>query len=295
MATELEQIQSLLDEFRRLVPKLLITRFTHGAAGKFLSTILQTSNNVHHWNQHLQNIKKTDLWNTAISEYVYKVFPKNHCLHLQNEPMVPYNTDLYSTSYKRGNSVTLAEFIQNAIYKQDSYLMEAIEKNFHINLIFNKPNLPEFCFGSSVVTITVESQRELNWLERTLWSKHFLETKKKIFYLPNHPDYCHKVSLQKVLLYNNQYKFPIEEKTNIIQSMIKNNPTRPWYLNKNNFIEHDTASELQNIFIPLSAFFEEEVFLNNVEKIFDYFQLENFQPELIRHLHLIWLSRQLIF
>lgn len=43
-------------------PKFLITRFTHGAGGKFLSSVLQTSKNVDHWNNLIESYKNHPLY-----------------------------------------------------------------------------------------------------------------------------------------------------------------------------------------------------------------------------------------
>lgn len=43
-------------------PKFIITRFTHGSAGKFLSTVLQTSTEIEHWSAIVQSQKSNDLF-----------------------------------------------------------------------------------------------------------------------------------------------------------------------------------------------------------------------------------------
>ena len=47
-------------------PKILVTRFTHGAGGKFLSTVLQTANNVDHWNRIIESYKNHPLFTELV-------------------------------------------------------------------------------------------------------------------------------------------------------------------------------------------------------------------------------------
>src|SRR5210317_295955 len=94
-------------------PSFFIVRFTHGAAGKFVCSVLQTSASIRHWNDTLEQYKKQSNWHKKCLDYVIQSFPKDHTQHLRNEPIQPFNTDLYSTSYDRGNDVTLETYIDN--------------------------------------------------------------------------------------------------------------------------------------------------------------------------------------
>jgi hypothetical protein len=40
----------------------ILTRFTHGSAGKFLSTVLQTSDQIEYWSVIVQSQKDTNLF-----------------------------------------------------------------------------------------------------------------------------------------------------------------------------------------------------------------------------------------
>ena len=90
---------------------LIITRFAHGAAGKFLSTVLQTSELVDHWSlvvKHQKSVNKYVKETTLV--YCDRVFPSDHSLHMLNEPLVPYCTDLYSSTFDRGHDVTADQY-----------------------------------------------------------------------------------------------------------------------------------------------------------------------------------------
>ena len=187
-------------------------------------------------------------------EYVRRGFPENHTQHLRSEPMVPYNTDLYSVGYPRGDDVNLEEYIKNAKVKNDSRLFSCIQNNLKVNLILNKPTIPIFCQGSRSVIITVTTQTEKNWLYQILWKKHFIETDQHIRYLPSDPEYCNFQSLATVLNFKNQYIFPVSSKQQLFQDFVINNRTNSWYFDPDRFIEYDRNQHLFHLKILICLF-----------------------------------------
>lgn len=278
-----------------LDPKFIITRFTHGAGGKFLSTILQTSKNVDHWNSIVESYKNHELCQELTCNYAERSFPVDSSLHLQNEPMVPYNTDLYSSTYERGIDTTLLQFVEHARAVNDLLFLNAVEQGKFINLIMNKPFLPKFCHGSKTVTVLVETKKELDWLHRTLWAKHYREQENYIYYLPDHPQYCNFKNLPTVLKFNNPYQFPIEQKEKIIQEKIVHSEICQYYQNQDNFFAIDQDYGIDNIFIPLGCFFDFDSFFKHIDQIFIEFDLGKPNVELIKKVHAIWVSRQVLY
>jgi hypothetical protein len=276
-------------------PKFLVTRFTHGSAGKFLSSVLQTSINVNHWSAIIEAYKSNDLFEKLVLEHTNRSFPKDHALHLKCEPMVPYNTDLYSVGYPRGNNVTLDQYIENAVVKNDTRLLTCIDNKWLINLIFNKPNIPIFCQGSRAITITVTTEIEKQWLYKSLWSKHFLETSAEIRYLPSDPEYCSFYSLPVVLQFNNQYLFSKNQKEQLYQDYIINNRTNCWYFDPERFAKFDKTYYLNNVFIELNTILTPGKFITKIENIFDTLQLNQPNLKLIQKMHQLWLSRQISY
>lgn len=274
-----------------MLPKFIIVRFTHGSGGKFLSTALQTSCAVDHWDQSLHQSKNTSSFRLVACEYVSKKFPMNHKKHLKNEPMVPYNTDLYSSSYDRGRDVTLDQYLAHALLKKDTRLLTAIESGLKINLIMQHPKLPVFCEGADSVVIIVDNDRSLQWLNQTLWNKHFLEKDDQIFYLPDHPKYCSPASLNKVLEYNNAYQFPNSQKHRLWQEKIMYNHMIQKYLEAKNF----ESKSGNTYYFPLSSLLSTESFLDHMIKIFVFFELGEPEIGLLARLHHIWLSRQIMY
>lgn len=276
-------------------PRFIITRFTHGSAGKFLSTVLQTSEKIDHWSVVVQSQKNTNLNESVTLEYVRRSFPKEHSLYLRAEPMVPYNTDLYSAGYPRGNDVTLDQYLKHAITNNDHRLLGCIKNNLLVNIIFHKPCVPIFCQGAEVITITVTSDSEKQWLYKTLWSKQFLEIGNEIRYLPSDPEYCNFLSIVPVLKFNNLYKFDKSLKAELFEKYVVNDHTNQWYFDPDKFIKNDTDYQFDNMFIQLDEILVLEKFLLAIARIFDYYQLGEPNLQLVEKMHQIWLSRQITY
>jgi hypothetical protein len=128
--------------------RFIITRFTHGSGGKFLSSVIQASNTVDHWSTVLQFNKTNEIFPKLVEHYFNRSFFIDHSSSLRNEPHCPYNTDLYSVSYERGNDVALEQLLAHAYYVNDARFLDSWHKNRLLNLIFNKPQTPRFCDGN---------------------------------------------------------------------------------------------------------------------------------------------------
>lgn len=277
------------------LPKLLITRFLPGSGGKFLSSVLQSSASVSHWDDNIEQIKSTKLFNELILNYIDKSFSTEYKYHVQREPMSPYSTDLFSSTYNRGYNIDIQQLTEHAFKVSDKLFIKALKNEKYINLIMHKPSLPAFCSNSCVVTITVESKKELHWLYQTIWNKHFLQTDTNILYLPDHPHYCNPKSLPKILEYNNQYQFDISEKNLLINEKIINHRFNQFFNDKRSFSKLDSSQNINNMFIPLSSFFDKDQFNTHIQSIFDHFNFENFNAELVENIRTRWVNSQISY
>ena len=272
----------------------LITRFTHGSAGKFLSTVLQTSSKVDHWSAIVQaNKNNPQLLTPILEEYMRRSFPQDHTMHLRSEPMVPYDVSLYSAGYPRGNDITLDQYVKNAQDVNDFRLLSCIQNDLIPNIIFHKPQLPMFCSGSNVVTITVTSNKEKEWLYKTLWSKQFLETADEISCLISDPAYCNFSSLPTVVKFNNTYKFPFSKKAELYEKYVVNNHANFYYFDPDKFSTID--SNFNNIFMALDDILIEQRFLEKIEDLFQQLNLGTADIGIIKRMHQIWIFRQFAY
>lgn len=268
---------------------LIVTRFTHGAAGKFLSTVLQTSNLIDHWNNTVQEQKECqELSKSVTLEYVRRSFPIDHSMHMVNEPMVPYNTSLYSTGYPRGNDISYKEYCSQVDARMDL----CKSKKLLANIVFHKPNIPLFCKGARTVTIMTTTKQEQSWVHNALWSKQFLETQDKIIKLDLSPTHCNLSSLPNILKFNPQFEFKLEDKEEIFNKFVVNDHCALWYTDYNYFKDFDRDFELDNAFIDIKNFFDQTTFMDSVEQLFMKLNLGKPDVELIKSMHDIWWSRQ---
>jgi len=264
---------------------LIITRFPHGAAGKFLSTVLQTSEYVDHWSsvvKHQKSVKK-HVKETTLA-YCDRVFPIDHSFHMLSEPMVPYCTDLYSSTFDRGHDVTANQYWN----QNDIRLQECQKQNLHANIIFNKPNLPIFCNNAKVLTILLTTEQEQNWVYSSLWSKHFIETSTEIIYTPNSPDHCPLSTVPKLLHYKPKYRYKLSEREKLYNQEVVNNKTIVHYTKPHSFFDDN----VNNIFFNLSNLFNVNLFISEMEKVFSKFELGALDHDLVIKMHQLWWSRQ---
>jgi hypothetical protein len=263
-----------------------VTRFPHGAAGKFLSTVLQTSNCVDHWSnvvQHQKNINRF-VEETTLA-YCDRVFPTDHSQHILNEPMVPYCTDLYSTTFPRGNNVSKKEY-----WAQNDHRLELCNQQGLIaNIIFNKPDLPLFCKEAKVLTVLATSEQEQNWIHKAIWSKHFIVNEKQIIYTPSSLQHCHLSAVPKLVEYKPEFQFPISQRDEVYNKYVINNPTVGFYKSQDYFADEQG---IINRFFNLNKLFDSSVFLQEIESIFEEFDLGYFNKVLVKKIYNLWWSRQ---
>ena len=278
-------------------PKFIVTRYTQGSAGRFLSTVLQTSDKIEHWSAIVQKHKELDKiqgpYKEITLQYVNRAFPKDHSMHVMSEPGDPYCIDLYSTSFPRGNDITLTTYLDYAYKISDIRLINCIEKNLMPNLNIHKPQLPLFCNNASVVTILTTSHVEKTWLHKSLWTKHFTERDGKIFHNTNNPDTCKFERLPVILKWKSQYEFDQSEKEKLYADHVVNNHTSLWYTDPENFKQFDQDHGLRNIFINLSDFFVTETFVNKIKQIFEFHDLGDLDVPLITDMHKMFWDRQI--
>lgn len=273
--------------------RFIVTRFTQGSGGKFLSSVIQASNTVDHWSTVLQLHKNQAIFSQLVHHYFDRSFPLDHSLALRNEPHCPYSTDLYSSSYDRGNDVTLEQLLQHAHRVNDVRFLDSWYKNRLMNIVFHKPQIPQFCNNNFTVTITIKTEAEQQWVYQTLWQKHWIEINGRLIYAPNDPEYCHITALPNVLKFNNISRFSPDEKSRILNEIVSKDHTRQWYIDHLKFEEYDSVHGLQNLFVPLRSFFDRDQFIDIVDCIFKKFSLQPVNIDLIDTMRSIWVSKQI--
>lgn len=275
--------------------RFLLVRFTHGSGGKFLSSVLQTSSVVDHWCSTLQSHKNTTYWLQLLAQYTKRSFPRDDAAALHTEPHVPYCCDLYSASRERGQDVDLRQYLAHAHERNDYRLLACRDQQLICNLIFHRAQVPMFCFGMPAVTISVSTDREQKWLDKTQWKKHFIVTDTEIIHAPDDIDYCHITCMPDVIKYNNISRWSKDQEPMLKQKFLTKNTTRDWYFNIEKFYTWDNQHGIDNYFIPLASFFSREKFQDHVKFIFNKFDLGCPDLSAIDLVRQIWVDNQIEF
>ncbi len=269
--------------------KLLVTRFKPGSAGKLLSTVLQCSKEVDHWCPVIQDNKKSEYFHQLTNQYIDRSFPIDHAKHVMSEPMVHYNTEFYSSTYDRGRHTNSDEFIY--LTRNDPNVNAAIEANLHLNLIYHKTELPDFCMHNKCVTILSKSEVECDWIWRSLISKNYEINGDSITHIAEDPTRCSFKSLPLVLRFNNQFKFNGHEKNKILKKL--KDSIFSSFRSEYEFEKVDMSNKIQTYFIEIKSFFETDLFLNEIIKIHNIFDLGAVDEQLVRSIHKRWWAAQI--
>lgn len=268
---------------------LIITRFCHGTGGKFLSSILQLHPEIQHWSSWLQNNKKHHhIFPQLLATYAQRHFPTNHDYHLRFEPIAPYDTTMWSSTYDRGSNLTMSDLVDYYTNKTDHYLSQAASSDLYVNYIFNRPTLPKFCEQAKIVTIIIDNEQTLQWTFKTLWAKHFIETDSKIIYCPDHPLYCPESSVLSVLKYGNPCEFDKSHKPRLLDQYVYNNAMVRDYQNASKF-----NLNANNYNINLSCLFDVDSLIYQISLLFDSWNMSMINHDLIVLLHQHWISAQI--
>jgi len=152
------------------LPKFLIIRFAPGAAGNFVSSILQCSQSIAHWSQQQELQKPNNNW----LEYFINVFPQKLDEWIYKEPIGQLNWGtrrIFSQKYQRGNNLTVEEFLQQEATYCNEYYHCQKQKELWLPIFWHKNHMPEYFKNSTTVTIHLD-QPSLRWYDHCVYYKH---------------------------------------------------------------------------------------------------------------------------
>ena len=180
-----------------------VTNFAPGSGGKFVSTMIQASNEVAHWSIKVNRAKNTNKFNEVFLIYVKESFPINFDNHLKQEPCLPFVFNEFSSfPYKRNN---LNKTQIEEILAKELYIQEITKQNQKLMLVIHKP-LSDFLHNADSVTLCIDSKRAKRFAQRSLLNKHFKISDNYVLYKKHHPDYCNvaSITMAKKYFYENQ-------------------------------------------------------------------------------------------
>lgn len=234
--------------------QFLVIRYTPGAAGKLLTSLLSIHPEISSWNRNeLDNLT-----------WFKNSFSENLETWMDFEPQNPWNIkDYVSSFYPRGDN------------------LETLPIDFEnkwIPVIWHKNYLAKFIKNYHIVTIHIDNKSK-KWYHRSRWKKHFkAEIKNKTYKVYQ---FQHKPNSQ-VRNFNNKYCVEV----NNLFSFIKKNVID--YKDNFNFTNNTTDHLQTNI--NLSNLLEWESTKKSLEKISKDLNLKEFDWDCVENLWRHWRS-----
>jgi len=226
------------------LPKFLIFRFAPGAAGNFVSSMLQCSPEVAHMSSEEQSNKPNNNW----IQYFKKVFHDDLANWTYKEPSSVYNwgtKNIFSQKFARGNDLTIDQFHKLETKYCSKHYHNAKTDGLFIPIFWHKNIMPGYFANSVSVTIDIDNKFAQRWFHRARYNKHYnvnvTETGIEVDIMENRPDYqvagfYNPTSIQ----FANLYEFVREE---IIKDKFRQN-----FIN----LQNVTEWSIPNITINLS-------------------------------------------
>jgi hypothetical protein len=154
------------------LPKFLIFRFAPGAAGNFVSSMLQCSPEVAHMSSEEQSNKPNNNW----IQYFKKVFHNDLANWTHKEPSSVYSwgtKNIFSQKFNRGNKLSVKQFerLENQ-HCTDAY-HDAKQKKLYIPIFWHKNHMPVYFANSITVTIDIDTKFAGRWFNRARYKKHY--------------------------------------------------------------------------------------------------------------------------
>lgn len=266
------------------LPKFLVLRFPIGAAGNLLSSILQCSPEVGHWNESLEKSKPNSDWNL----YFKQVFTDDLTLWLENEPIGKHQLgtrNVFSAHYPRGNDLTVEEFLQmEETYCTDYYLSLRKEDKF-IPIFWHKTFFPSYFQRATIVNILLD-KKSIRWYDRAYLNKHFYikETDNKLLVTNK----SHRPQIvPKTFTGVNVYQEEFDSFCAFAKKNIFNNPMRSLYLNHDMFLNFGNRPQ-KNIY--LSSLISTDDFIEAYPKLCRFLDITPISISTARQLHEHWVS-----
>ena len=174
----------------------IIVRYAAGSAGRFISTLIQCSSDVAHWNPDLNN-SSTNI--TSYKSYLDYSFPADPEQHLRVEPDIPYTSDFYSGTYDRGADITLEQYVR---YQKDNYFLTNIAEKQYANLILHKSKVPVFMQRSPIIKVILDTPDAIEFAKKMRWLKHYkVINDHAVNRLPADPNKCNLKRADVVINY----------------------------------------------------------------------------------------------
>lgn len=261
-------------------PELLMIQFAPGGAGKFLSSLLMSSQSLAHFDSTVEHNKSPE----ACVDYIRTRFTPNFDRWMLTEPdhIGAWNLHFISSKYSRGDDLTQQEFLTLANQHATQHFCDSVNAGKIIPSVWHKNNTTDFLQTARFVTVILDPA-SIKWYHRAIWHKVYGIKNGRIHLKANDPDLHPTMNA-----YHAKFKNPVYSdepyysfvKTNIINSDFKNN-----FLSRDNFPNHD-----QHAFVNLSELLDTDACVGMIDRVCDQFDLVPVSRDIIATGHRHWMS-----
>jgi len=153
------------------LPKFLVIRFAPGSAGNFLTSLLQCSDGIGHWDKHLERNKSDTDW----LKYFQQVYVSDLSQWLKYEPLNRQNLgvrEIFSAIYERGNYLSIDQFAEQEKKHCSDFYFDLKNQQKYIPVFWQKNYFPEYFANATFVNIMLD-RSSLRWFDRSFYKKHF--------------------------------------------------------------------------------------------------------------------------
>jgi hypothetical protein len=246
------------------LPKFLIFRFAPGAAGNFVSSMLQCSPEVAHMSSEEQSNKPNNNW----IQYFKKVFHNDLANWTHKEPSSVYSwgtKNIFSQKFNRGNKLSVKQFerLENQ-HCTDAY-HDAKQKKLYIPIFWHKNHMPVYFANSATVTIDIDNKFAQRWFHRARYNKHYNVSRNKhgvqVDIMENRPNY-------QVAGFTNPNAKQFSTLHQFVREEITNDVFRQNFISLQNI----TSWNIPNVNIKLSDILTDK-FVNQYHRICGFYNL----------------------
>jgi len=248
---------------------LLFVRYAPGAAGNFLISILQTSDKLPCWDIQVENSKGTSQFEDTFKNWFSKCFQPDLENHIKHEPHHPYQLDFVSAKHPRGDDFSVEEFIEELKTRQDQLFLNNIRRGQQTVMRLNKPNIPRWGLGNSVINIVVDTLSK-KWFYKTRYIKLFGKDSNGWISKENHPDYL--VAKFKKIQFHNPYQFQISKFAFLKNFVIGESAILPFY-DYNKLLEPSSNQYCTQYKVNLSNLLDPSTNVDTILGLFEQLEL----------------------
>jgi len=247
----------------------MFVRYAPGSCGNFLISMLQISDCIAHWYDHVEKCKGQEIFDTIFFDQFKKNFTNDSANHLKNEPHHPYQLDFFSAKMPKGNDIDLDDFINCVQQRSDQSLIDSWARGQFTVFRLNKSNVPKFGYGSTVINIVIDVASQA-WLNRCRLIKLFGKKQGAWISKENDPEFL-KYKFKSVSV-QNQYQFNMPNFSFIRRCVIQE-PVIQLFQSERDLMQHESNLYCDQSFLLLGDILDKQKFMSVLHKLYDDLEL----------------------